>query len=39
MQITTVVMAHIDVFSLRFDDFHGDQGESTLITAVDWQQW
>ena len=39
MQISTVVIANIDVFSSSFDDSRRDKGESTLIVAVDWQQW
>jgi len=39
IQILTVVIANIDVFSSSFDDFRGDNGESTLIVAVDWQWW
>jgi len=38
MQISTVVIANVDVFSSSFDDSHGDKGESTLIVAVDWQR-
>ena len=39
VQISTVVIANVDVFSSSFDDSRGDQSESTLIVAVDWQQW
>jgi len=39
MQISTVVIANVDVFSSSFDDSHGDKGESTLNVAVDWQRW
>jgi len=39
MQISTVVIANIDVFSLSFDNSSRDMGESTLIVAVDWQRW
>ena len=39
MQILTVVIANVDVFSSSFDDSRGDKGESTLIDAVDWQWW
>jgi len=39
MQISTVVIANVDVFSLSFDDSRGDKGESTLIVAIDWQRW
>ena len=38
MQISTVVIANVDVFSSSFDESQGDQGESTLIDAVDWQR-
>jgi len=30
MQILTVVIANVDVFSSSFDDSRGDKGESTL---------
>jgi len=39
MQISTVVIANVNVFSSSFDDCHGDYGESTLIVTVDWQRW
>jgi len=39
MQISTVVIANVDVLSSNFDDTHGEMSESTLIIAVDWQQW
>jgi len=39
MQILTVVIANVDVFSSSFDDSRGDKGESTLIVTVDWQRW
>jgi len=39
MQISTVVIGNVDVFSLSFDDSRGDKSESTLIVAVDWQWW
>ena len=39
MQISTVVIANVDVFSSSFDDSRGDKSESTLIVAVDWQWW
>jgi len=39
MQISTVVLANVDVFSSSFDDSRGDKGESTLIVTVDWQRW
>jgi len=39
MQISTVVIANVDVFSSSFDDACGDKGESTLIVAGDWQRW
>jgi hypothetical protein len=38
MQISTVVIANVDVCSSSFDDSHSDKCESTLIIAVDWQQ-
>ena len=39
MQISTVVIANVDMLSSSFDDSHGDKSESTLIVAVDWQRW
>jgi len=39
MQISTVVIANVDVFSLSFDDSGGDKVQSTMIVAVDWQWW
>ena len=39
MQILTVVVAGVDMFSSSFDDSRGNEGESTLIVAVDWQLW
>jgi len=39
MQISTVVIANVDVFSSSFDDSRGDKSESTLIVAVEWQWW
>jgi len=37
MPISTGVIANVDVFSSSFDVSRGDNGESTLIVAVDWQ--
>jgi hypothetical protein len=37
MQISTVVIANLNVFSSSFDDFGGDKGECTQIFTVDWQ--
>jgi hypothetical protein len=39
MQISTVVIANVDVLSSSFDDSHGDKSESTLVVTVDWQWW
>jgi len=39
MQISTVVIPNFDVFSLSFDDSHGDKCESTLTVTADWQRW
>ena len=39
MQISTDVIANLDVFSLNFDNSHGDESESTLIITVYWQRW
>jgi len=39
MKISTVVIGNVRVFSLGFEDSHGDMSESTLIVAVDWQWW
>jgi len=38
MQISTVVIAKVDVFNSSFDDSRGNKGESTLIITVDWQR-
>ena len=38
VQISTAVIANVDVLSLSFDDSRGDQIETTLIVAVDWQR-
>ena len=38
MQISTVVIANVDVFNSSFDDSSCNKGESTLIIAVDWQR-
>jgi len=37
--ISSVVNANVYVFSLSFDNSYGDIWESTLIIAVDRQQW
>jgi hypothetical protein len=39
VQISTVVIANVDVCSSSFDDSRGDYSESTLIVTVDWQRW
>jgi len=39
MQILTVEIANIVVFSLSLDDPCGDKSECTLIIAVDWHQY
>ena len=40
VQISTVVIANVDVLSSSFDDSCGDKCESTrLIVTVDWQWW
>ena len=39
VQMSTVVIANVDVFSSSHDDSCGDLSESTLIVAVDWQRW
>ena len=39
MQISTVVIANVDVLSSSFDDSHADESESTPIIEVDWQRW
>jgi len=39
MQISTVVIANVDVLSSSFDDSRGDMSESTLVVAVHWQRW
>jgi hypothetical protein len=39
MQISTVVIANVDVLSSSFDAFRGNQSQITLIVAVDWEQW
>jgi hypothetical protein len=39
MQISTVVIANVDMLSPSFDDFRGDKSVSTMIVAIDWQQW
>jgi len=39
MQISTVVISNVDVFSSSLDDSRGDKREITLIVAVDWQRW
>ena len=39
MQISTVVIANVDVFSSSIDDSHSDNSESSLIVTVDWQWW
>jgi len=35
MQISTLVMANIDVFGLSCDNSRGEKGESILIVGVD----
>jgi len=39
MQISTVVIANVNVLSSSFDESRGDKSESTLIVGVDWQWW
>jgi len=39
MQISTVVIAKVEVLSSSSDDSHGDNSESTMVVAVDWQWW
>jgi hypothetical protein len=39
LQISTNVITHIDVLGAIPDDFRGDQSESSLTDAVDWQWW
>jgi len=39
MQSLTVVIANVDVLRSSLDDSRGDKSESTLVVAVEWQQW
>jgi hypothetical protein len=39
VQISTIVIANVDVLRSSFDESRGDLSESTLIVAVDWHQW
>jgi len=39
IQLSTVVIGNIDVFSSSVDDSSGDKSESTLTVPVDWQRW
>ena len=39
VQISTVVIANVNLLSSSFDASHGNQSESTLTVAVDWQWW
>jgi len=38
MQISTDVIANVNVFCSSFDDSLGDEGDRTLIVTVDWQR-
>jgi hypothetical protein len=39
MQISTTVVTLVDVLSASLYDSHGNESESSLIVAVDWQRW
>ena len=37
VQISTIVITHIEVLSVSLYDSRGDKSKSSLIVAVDWQ--
>jgi hypothetical protein len=39
VQISTIVVTNVDVLGSRLYDSHGDESESSLIVAFDWQRW
>ena len=39
VQISTIMIANVDVLSLSFDNSFGDKCENSLINTVDWQRW
>ena len=39
MQISTFVIAHVNLFSSSVDHSRGNMIENTLIVTVDWQRW
>jgi hypothetical protein len=39
VQISTIVITNIDVFSVNFYDSHGDESMSSVIVTVDWLRW
>ena len=39
VQISTIMIANVDVLSSSFDNSFGDKSESSRIVTVDWQRW
>jgi hypothetical protein len=39
VQISTIVLTNVDVLGASLYDSRGDESESSLIVAVDWQRW
>jgi len=39
VQISTIVITNVNVLGASPYDSRGDESESSLIIAVDWQQW
>jgi hypothetical protein len=39
VQISTIVATNVDVLGASLYDSRGDESESFLIVAVDWQWW
>jgi hypothetical protein len=39
VQISTIVVTNVDVLGASLYESSGDESESSLIVAVDWQRW